>query len=162
MNIPFVHCSTFMDPKHKGNLRILLHMPCQIFITALYLRMNRNWLIMHCMIVYSTVYSGADQGKHQTSTSLAFVRGINSEFPAQKASNTENVSIWWRHHEEFQVIHCLTHVIPRWRGEHCTRLQTFTFFIDYTLTLRNFSLNTCLWGLLMINSLRPSAEYVHL
>ena len=21
------------------------------------------------------------------------------EFPAQKASNTENVSIWWRHHE---------------------------------------------------------------
>ena len=28
-------------------------------------------------IVYSTVYSGADQRKHQSSTSLAFVRGIN-------------------------------------------------------------------------------------
>ena len=27
-------------------------------------------------IVYSTVYSGADQRKHQSSTSLAFVRGI--------------------------------------------------------------------------------------
>ena len=26
-------------------------------------------------IVYSTVYSGADQGKHQSSASLAFVRG---------------------------------------------------------------------------------------
>ena len=28
-------------------------------------------------IVYSSVYSGADQRKHQTSTSLAFVRGIH-------------------------------------------------------------------------------------
>ena len=28
-------------------------------------------------IVYSTVYSGADQRKHQNSASLAFVRGIN-------------------------------------------------------------------------------------
>ena len=31
------------------------------------------------MVVYSTVYSGADQGKHQSSTSLAFVRGIHRE-----------------------------------------------------------------------------------
>ena len=52
-------------------------------------------------IVYSTVYSGADQRKHQSSASLAFVRGIHrtGEFPAQMASNAENVSIWWRHHE---------------------------------------------------------------
>ena len=28
-------------------------------------------------IVYSTVYSGADEGKHQSSASLAFVRGIH-------------------------------------------------------------------------------------
>ena len=33
-------------------------------------------------IVYSTVYSDADQSKQQSS-----------------ASNAENVSIWWRHHE---------------------------------------------------------------
>ena len=48
-------------------------------------------------IVYSTVYPDADQRKHQSSASLAFVRGI--EFPAQMSSNAENVSIWWRHHE---------------------------------------------------------------
>ena len=30
-------------------------------------------------IVYSTVYSGADQRKHQSSASLAFVRGIHRE-----------------------------------------------------------------------------------
>ena len=47
-------------------------------------------------IVYSTVYSGTDQRKHQNSASLVFVTG---EFPAQMASNAENVSIWWRHHE---------------------------------------------------------------
>ena len=30
-------------------------------------------------IVYSTVYSGADQIKHQSSASLAFVRGIHRD-----------------------------------------------------------------------------------
>ena len=43
-------------------------------------------------IVYSTDYSGADQRKHQSSASLAFVTG---EFPAQRASNAENVA-WCR------------------------------------------------------------------
>ena len=33
--------------------------------------------ITSLLIVYSAVYSGADQGKHQSSTSLAFVRGIH-------------------------------------------------------------------------------------
>ena len=51
-------------------------------------------------VVYSIAYSGVDQRKHQSSASLAFVRGIHrtGEFPAQRASNAENVSIWWRHH----------------------------------------------------------------
>ena len=52
-------------------------------------------------IVNSTVYSGADQRKHQSPASLAFVRGIHrvpGEFPAQMASDAESVSIWWRHH----------------------------------------------------------------
>ena len=48
-------------------------------------------------IVYSTDYSDADQRKHQSSASLAFVWGNSpgtGEFPAQMASNAENVSIW--------------------------------------------------------------------
>ena len=48
-------------------------------------------------IVYSTVYSDADQRKQQSSASLAFVP-VPGEFPAQRASNAENVSIWWRRH----------------------------------------------------------------
>ena len=52
-------------------------------------------------IVYSIVYSGADQRKHQSSASLAFVRGINRW---QRASNAEYVSIWWRHHALRQIM----------------------------------------------------------
>ena len=51
-------------------------------------------------IVYSIVYSGADQRKHQSSAHWPFVGNSpgTGEFPAQMASNAENVSIWWRHH----------------------------------------------------------------
>ena len=60
-------------------------------------------------IVYSTVYSGADQRKHESFASLAFVGGIHRWrwIPAQMSSNAENVSIWWRHHDlkSFRVEH---------------------------------------------------------
>ena len=52
-------------------------------------------------IVYSSIYSGADQRKHQSPASLAFVRGFftgDRWFPAYRASNADNVSIRWRHH----------------------------------------------------------------
>ena len=51
------------------------------------------------LIVYSTVCLGVDQRKHQSSASLAFEQEIH-QWPvnSQRASNAENVSIWWRHH----------------------------------------------------------------
>ena len=45
-------------------------------------------------IVNSAVYAGVDQRKHQSSASPR-----TGEFPTQMASNAENVSIWWRHHD---------------------------------------------------------------
>ena len=51
--------------------------------------------------VYSTVYSDADQRKHQSPALLALCVGNSpgtGEFSAHMASNAENVSIWWRHH----------------------------------------------------------------
>ena len=52
-------------------------------------------------IVYLTVYSRRKSKK----TSKLHVTGLGEgnsqltgEFPAQRASNAENVSIWWRHH----------------------------------------------------------------
>ena len=52
-------------------------------------------------IVYSTDYSDTDQRKHQSFASLVFVRGIHRDrwIPHTKTSNTENISIWWRHHD---------------------------------------------------------------
>ena len=52
-------------------------------------------------IVCPTVCSGADQRKLQSSASLAFVKGIHRwpEISLIKASNAENVHIWWRHHD---------------------------------------------------------------
>ena len=52
-------------------------------------------------IVYSTYIQGANQRKNQNLASLAFVGGNSpaiGEFPSQMAKNTENVSIWRRHH----------------------------------------------------------------
>ena len=75
-----------------------------------YIMSHYNDVIMSAMtfqitsasIVYSTVCSAADQSKHQSSASMAFVRGIHRrpvDSSHKKASNTENVSIWWRHHD---------------------------------------------------------------
>ena len=53
-------------------------------------------------IVYSSVYSNADERKHQSSASLAFVGGIHRWWiPCTKGQKRGNFSIWWRHHEVF-------------------------------------------------------------
>ena len=53
-------------------------------------------------IVYSTVNSDADQ-KNTSKLRVTDICAVNSpgtgEFPAQMASDAENISIWWRHHE---------------------------------------------------------------
>ena len=56
--------------------------------------------IIGIAIVCSTVSSGADQRKHQSPTSLVFVKGnppVTGEFPSQGTSNAF-FSVWWSHH----------------------------------------------------------------
>ena len=58
-------------------------------------------------IIYSTVYSGADQRTHQSSASLAFVRGIHRwpvNSPRKRPVALENISIWWRHHDGIDML----------------------------------------------------------
>ena len=58
--------------------------------------------IISLTIVYSIVYTGTDQRKHEFSASLAFVRWIHRwpvNSPHERASGAKYVSIWWRHHE---------------------------------------------------------------
>ena len=54
-------------------------------------------------IVYLSIYSGADHRKHQSRvTGLCEGNSpVTGEFPAQMATNAENVSTWWRHHGIF-------------------------------------------------------------
>ena len=63
-------------------------------ITVMYVMMGvMASQITSLTIVYSTVYSGADQRKHQSSASLALCGEFTGEFPTQRASNAENVSL---------------------------------------------------------------------
>ena len=53
-------------------------------------------------IVTQPFIQGADQKKTSKLRVTGLCEGISpviDEFPAQKASDAENVSIWWRHHE---------------------------------------------------------------
>ena len=77
-------------------------------------------------IAYSTVYSGADQRKHQSSASLAFVRGIHW----WKTSNAENVSIWWRHHELIAQLLKISDTVRKAISEHSVSLVTWNQFIS--------------------------------
>ena len=76
-------CKT-ISRRYKGAL--LLHIISQMALPLMYLRQcHYSDVMMGAIlsqitsptIVYSTVYSGADQRKHQSSESLAFVRGIH-------------------------------------------------------------------------------------
>ena len=52
-------------------------------------------------IVYSSVYLGPDERKHQKLRVTGSCEGNSpgtDEFPAQRARDAENSSIWWRHH----------------------------------------------------------------
>ena len=53
-------------------------------------------------IGYSTVCSGSNQRQYQSSTSLAFVRGIHRwpvNSPHQGPITPKRFFIWWRHHD---------------------------------------------------------------
>ena len=64
--------------------------------------------ITSLMIVYSTLCSDADQRKKKTSKLRVTGHCVTDEFPAQMASNAENVTIWWRHHDKHQwMVSCL-------------------------------------------------------
>ena len=55
-------------------------------------------------IVYSTVYSRRRSKKTSKLRVTGLCAGnssVTGEFHAQRASNAENVSIWWRHHDPF-------------------------------------------------------------
>ena len=104
-------------------------------------------------IVYSTVYSGADQGKHQSSAWLAFVRVIHRGLhrgPAQTASDADNVSIWWRHNDfimwDVFRTHALNNVCFWHQNLHIYIYVYIPVYIIHVLCLAVFMLQYVLNG----------------
>ena len=79
---------------------------------------NKNMIasqITILTIVYSTVYPGADKKKTSKLRVTGLCAGnspVTGVFPAQMASNAENVPIWWRHHAHWIIHQMLCWIIP--------------------------------------------------
>ena len=98
-------------------------------------------------IVYSTVYSRRRSKKTPKPRVTGLCEGnspVTGEFPAQRASSAENVSIWWRHHAsigEFTRNYSKGgNTLP---SSHNWYSKGVNFFIklDKTYVLFNFSTN---------------------
>ena len=61
---------------------------------------------------------------------------LTGEFPAQKASNAENVSIWWRHHELKLVNSISLLILWSWRT---------WWNVSYILITDNVGFNASMW-----------------
>ena len=86
--------------------------------------------ITSLMIVYSTIYSrcGSKKTSKLRITGLCVGNSpVTGEFPAQRDSNMENVSIWWRHHGSDQATN-FAHVITTQLSWHVQNLD-LTFII---------------------------------
>ena len=104
-HIAYFYADVYNFPSSKlcamsrpNSVQNLIRCPLSFLITLQW-RHNEHYGVSNHRIstVYSTVCSGADQ---INITGLCEGNSpVTGEFPAQMASNRENVSIWWRHHE---------------------------------------------------------------
>ena len=97
----------------------------KLIIIMTYNERNGVSQITSLTIAYSTVYSGADQRKHQSSASLAFVRGIH-RWPVnspQKGPVTREMFPF----DDFIMNNAAIFLILHWESIQCyinTRLKT--------------------------------------
>ena len=117
---------------------LIYHIPQNMHIFLDYSLRFRNWkltwitnaschyndVIMSAMasqitnltIVHSTIYSRRRSKKTSKLRVTGLCEGkspVTGEFPAQKASNADNVSIWWRHHAIPKVVIEVSYLIMR-------------------------------------------------
>ena len=88
---------------------VVIHIrPCHYFDVIIGMMASQ---ITSLTIAYSTIYSDADQRKHQSYRPLCGEFTGDLWISAQMTSNAENVSISWRHHVA-AVLYKLAHFIP--------------------------------------------------
>ena len=86
-----------------GNGCIILYLACSLPGVALQWRHNeRNGVSNHqshdCLLNRLFRQKSKKTSKLQVTSLCAGNLPVTGEFPAQRASSAENVSIWWRHH----------------------------------------------------------------
>ena len=104
---------------HRGSVRILLTHYSDVIMDTMSSR------ITSLTIVYWTFYSGADQRKHQSSASLAFVGGIHRwpmNSPRKGPVNRKN----------FHLMTSSSHEAPTWHMGHNTLTWACTLPSQYT------------------------------
>ena len=81
---------------------------------------------------YSTVYSTNCLSQHKKKSALpALCEGnptVTGGLPSQRASNTENVSIWWHHHTVCVVVYNSS-IYPEWRKITCTATELLDLLV---------------------------------
>ena len=91
-----------VDAPHKG-LVIWKTFPCHDVITLQWRFNERDGISNHLYLDYLLNHLFRCRSKKTLKLSVIGLCERNSpvtdEFPAQKSSNAENVSIWWRHHD---------------------------------------------------------------
>ena len=100
-------CIKPLQWRHNGHYSVSNHQPHDCLLNHLFRRISKKTSKLRV--------TGLCAGK-----SLA-----TGEFPAQMASNVENVSIWWCHHA-IKIYQCKTHWGHWWR-----RLQPTSSIITY-------------------------------
>ena len=73
-----------------------------------------------CLLNCLFKHSSKKTSKHRVTGLFDENSLMPGEFPAQRASNTKKVSIWWRHHEKFWDVACYPYPSLKcmdWNGE---------------------------------------------
>ena len=109
--------------------------------------------ITNLSIVYSTVYSAADQRKYQSSASLAFVRGfhrwpVNSPHKGPVTRKMfpfdDVIMIWWRHHVKFENHRIIFIIIATHPVIYCKlRFMNKTIYIPKYISYSHYSVSSC-------------------
>ena len=112
--------------------------------------------ITSLMIVYPTIYSrgrSKKTSKLRVSGLCAANSPVTGEFPAQRASNAENVSIWWRHHDIAISSYQLQQNVQHW--SQFSVLESVFYGVSFPIvcptykteevsTITEFWINACL------------------
>ena len=108
IKIPLLKCSRPLRWRHNGRDGVLNHQPPDCLLNRLYRRRSKKTSKFHV--------TGLCAGNSP----------VTGEFPAPKASNAENVFIWWRHHAPIWFYN-VTSCVAMWSWHLTSRL----FWLDF-------------------------------